>query len=98
MRNKIILLLVVVGILGSGAVFALPPSITGIQGYNPATGQYDDNNAYIGKYLLLYGSFAQTGNTVYINGVAHTPDPQSTDQLNVRIPSSVAPRPQAPIA
>ena len=59
------------------------PTITGAQGYDPVTGSYTNNLITAGKYLILYGNFAASGNTVQINGQNLTPDAQTTNQINV---------------
>jgi LysM repeat protein len=58
------------------------PVISGLQGFDPATGKYTDTITS-NKYVVLYGSFAASGNTVKINGQTVTPDYQSATQLNV---------------
>jgi hypothetical protein len=45
-------------------------SITGVQGYDPATGAYTDGTVSVGDYMILYGNFGALGNTVSVNGNA----------------------------
>src|SRR3989344_3324553 len=65
-------------------------SITLLQGYNQNTGAYSSTQAVIGQYLILYGTFASSGNTIRIYDqfpkttyVDYTPTFQSTSQINV---------------
>jgi hypothetical protein len=69
------------------------PVLNATQGYNPATGAYETaaNKIAAGDtYLVLYGSFASSGNTVLINGQAWSADNvkyQSTNQINILLGS-----------
>ncbi len=60
-------------------------SITGIQGFNPATGLYTNGTAVQNTYIVLYGYFGATGNEVVIDGNLVVPSYQSTNQLNIPI-------------
>lgn len=70
------------------------PVISGVQGYNPATGVYTNSNVTIGTYLVIYsnGSFTPTGNAVTIDGELTgaypgtvAPSYQSASQINVSV-------------
>jgi hypothetical protein len=61
------------------------PVLSSAQGYNPATGAYTNNTVTAGQYLVLYGSFPASDNSVAINGQSLTPDYQSASQLNVQL-------------
>ncbi len=63
------------------------PTITGAQGYDPSTGSYTNSIVTAGKYLILYGNFTASGNTVSINGQNVSPDAQTTNQINVPLSS-----------
>ncbi|MEK7564262.1 MAG: peptidoglycan-binding domain-containing protein [Patescibacteria group bacterium] len=87
----------------SSSSSATTPSITGIQGFNSATGVYNSNEATAGKYLVLYGKFASTGNKVVVGSTVYEAKPtitdandktprityQSTSQINVLLGSQV---------
>ncbi len=62
-----------------------PPTLDAAQGYNTQTGQYTDGFGYDNEYLIAYGNFSQTGNTVYVGGVAFTPDYEGANQINVKL-------------
>jgi len=75
------------------------PSITSAQGFNPTAGATSAYEAAMGivntgdTYLILYGSFASSGNTVAINGQALPAGAltyQTSTQINVAIGSSYA--------
>ncbi|MEK7564487.1 MAG: hypothetical protein AAB510_02880, partial [Patescibacteria group bacterium] len=61
----------------------------GIQGYDSITGKYSNNEAVAGKYLILYGNFASTGNKVGVGTKDYTPKYESTSQLNVLLDSTI---------
>jgi hypothetical protein len=63
------------------------PVITGIQGY-PG---YTTGTAVAGQYVVLYGTFTATGNTVTIGSQIYTPTYQGTTQINVNIGSALGP-------
>jgi hypothetical protein len=63
------------------------PVVTGIQGY-PG---YTTGTAVAGQYVVLYGTFTTTGNTVTIGNQAYTPTYQGTTQINVNIGSALGP-------
>ncbi len=66
------------------------PFISGINGVNATTGAYTDK-VYAGNYMILYGSFASTGNTVKVGGVVQTNiSYQSSAQINVLLASGTA--------
>ncbi len=66
------------------------PTISGIQGYNPATGSYTNGIATAGNYLILYGSFsANQDNTVNIDGQQATVTAQTQNQINVQLNSTL---------
>ena len=70
----------------STAVAAAPAvSITALQGYNPATSIYTNGTAIANTYLILYGKFAASGNSVVIDGKSVTTSYQSAAQLNVSL-------------
>jgi hypothetical protein len=66
------------------------PTITGVQGYDPTTGAYSTSMVTAGKYLIVWGSFSASGNTVTWGGTALTPDYQSATQINVPLSSSLS--------
>jgi hypothetical protein len=70
----------------SSSSSAVNPSIAGVQGYDPATKIYTNYAAVPGTYLVLYGTFLSSGNTIYIDNVpisASQVTYQSTNQINV---------------
>ena len=75
--------------IANGAAGA--PAISYTQGYNPSSGLYENiDNTMQGEdtYLVLYGAFAASGNTVYVNGNALAPGSvpfQSATQINVSL-------------
>ena len=58
------------------------PTISGLQGYGSSgyTTTISSN-----QYLILYGSFAGSGDSVSVNGVAQTVTYDSTTQINVQL-------------
>lgn len=60
-----------------------PPSVTSMKGYDLTTNIYTPNEAIAGKYLVLFGSFNETGNTVRVGNNNYTPTYQSRTQINV---------------
>ena len=66
------------------------PTITVLQGYDAATGIYDrvTGRAVAGKYLVLWGKFAASGNTVKVGDQNYTPTFQSATQINVLLGST----------
>ncbi|MDE2019260.1 MAG: hypothetical protein KGJ13_02835 [Patescibacteria group bacterium] len=74
----------------SVACFAqIMPYITAAQGYDPSTGVYTSTEsstpaiALQNTYLIVWGSFANAGNTVYIDNAAVQSSYQSSNQINV---------------
>ena len=68
---------------GSGSA---APVITGIQGYNAANGAYTNGVVTSNQYLILYGTFTSSGNSVSINGQAVSASSitaQTDNQINV---------------
>jgi len=63
------------------------PVLTAAQGYDSSTGVYTNNIASSGKYLILYGNFAASGNTVLINGQSANIIAQTINQINVLLGS-----------
>lgn len=60
--------------------------IDGIQGYNQNTQQYSNTVATPNMYVVLYGSFATTGNQLVSTGtVGGSIDFQSATQINVKL-------------
>jgi Putative peptidoglycan binding domain len=79
---------VVVSVKTAGAA-ASAPVVTSVKGYNPDTGVYFDGIATQGKFIVIKGAFAASGNSVVIRssagGTAVTPSYQSATQLNVPV-------------
>jgi hypothetical protein len=73
------------GTTSTGTTSSATNPITGIQGFNPATGAYTNGTAVEGTYIILYGTFSPTGNTVSIDAQLVTPSYQSSNQINVPI-------------
>lgn len=59
------------------------PSITGLQGYSSSEGY--STSIMSGQYLIVYGSFASTNNSVSVNGVTQSVIYQSASQLNIQL-------------
>ena len=72
------------------------PTLTSVQGYNPSTSVYETTQNILktgDTYLLLYGTFASSGNSVNVNGQALPVSDltyQSSTQINVFLGSSYA--------
>jgi hypothetical protein len=67
---------------------APPVSLTGVEGYNPSTNIYTNGTALINTYLVLYGAFGASGNTVISDGSALPASAvtyQSPSQINVSL-------------
>lgn len=64
------------------------PWITSVQGYDQSTGSYEDNQARIGKYLVLWGNFCTGGNNVFVNGsqIGSGLEGYNGNQINVLVP------------
>ena len=63
-------------------------SIAHVQGYDNVANTYTNDTAVENTYLVLYGTFAATGNTITIDRVAISADAipyQSTNQINVSL-------------
>ncbi len=73
---------------GSNTTTLRNPTITGIQGFNPATNVYTNYIAVPGQYLVLYGAFSLTDNTVTVGTQSLTPSYQSLGQLNIPLPTA----------
>ena len=61
-------------------------SLTAAQGFDPSTKVYTSGNVASNKYLILYGNFAASDNTVTINGRAVPTGNityQSVSQINI---------------
>lgn len=69
----------------SGTGTSTAPTITAIQGYDPnGNPQYNNSQATSGTYVVLYGSFAATGNQLISTGsVSGTIAYQSAGQINI---------------
>nr|MBP9686469.1 hypothetical protein [Candidatus Doudnabacteria bacterium] len=65
-----------------------PPTITGIEGYDSVTGTYGPQ-AVSGEFVVLYGTFATTGNVVVATGTSASVTFESAGQINVRIGSTI---------
>lgn len=72
------------------------PVLTTVQGYNPTTNTYEKSASIVNAgdtYVILYGTFASSGNTVSINGKALPASDitaQNANQINVLIGASYA--------
>ncbi len=66
-------------------VASAAPRITGIQGYHAGTREYTNGTAPAGEYVILYGNFASSGNTVIATGTSADITFERADQINVRI-------------
>jgi hypothetical protein len=72
------------------------PSISSVQGYNPTTNVYESNAGVVNAgdtYIILYGTFDVSGNTVSINGQALSASDiayQNSTQINAIIGSGYA--------
>jgi hypothetical protein len=75
--------------LTQGVNYNFSPAIAGVQGYDSRNGTYTDNTGYDNEYLILYGAFQPSGNTVYLNGTPFTPIYESSSQINVQLDNSV---------
>lgn len=75
------------------------PVIAGVQGFNPTTGAYANGTVTPGQYMILYGTFGTSGNTVAVNGTditsdityqgsAGAPTTAAPDQINILLPAS----------
>ena len=63
--------------------------IAAVQGFNGATGEYTDNTGYDNEYLIIYGTFSPSDNTVYLNSIPFTPIYESQNQINIQLNNSV---------
>ncbi len=64
------------------------PYISAVQGYDPQTGMYTDGYAERGKYLVVWGNFCPSGNSVYVNGAeaGYGLTSYNGNQLNALLP------------
>jgi hypothetical protein len=65
-------------------------AVAKVQGYDPATGAYTNGTVIPGTYLILYGNFGASGNTVAINGTI-LPASAVTYQGPAGVPTATAP-------
>ncbi|MDP3993945.1 MAG: hypothetical protein Q8P75_03130, partial [bacterium] len=65
-------------------------SISGINGQKPPDPEHSGVNTD-DTYLIIYGSFSDSGNTVRVDGVPRSPDFQSAAKINVPISLSAGP-------
>ena len=64
------------------------PVITAIQGFNAATGVYSAGVVASNQYMVIYGTFAASGDTVFLNGQAVAASAiayESANQINVAL-------------
>jgi hypothetical protein len=71
----------------ASVAWAAAPVLNRLQGFDPRPEPDDYNNtqAIAGQFLVLWGSFAPSGNVVLINGSPAAVIHQSTTQLNVQL-------------
>ena len=67
------------------ATSAKTASITGVQGFDPTTDAYSNNVALTNTYLILYGTFDASSDTVTIDGQPATITGQTANQINVSL-------------
>jgi hypothetical protein len=68
--------------------FTTPASLSGVEGYNSATGVYTNGSVIVGTYLVLYGNFGSSGNIVTLDGSAIPASAlayQSMSQINISL-------------